>query len=121
MVKSPAPRAAPDLPEICPRYHRAVEIIGARWSGAILQVMLNGGTRFGAIAAAIPDLTGRMLSQRLRELEAEGLVERQVTADTPVRVEYRLTAKGRALAPVVRSLSAWAGKWVAAPRKLKRA
>ena len=101
----------------CPIYHRAVEIIGARWSGAILQVMLNGATRFGAIEAAIPDLTSRMLSQRLKELEGEGIVERRVIPDTPVRIEYRLTPKGQALAPVVRALSAWAGKWVGAPAR----
>ncbi len=100
---------------ICPIYHRAVEIIGARWSGAILQVMLNGATRFGAIEAAIPDLTSRMLSQRLKELEGEGIVERRVIPDTPVRIEYQLTAKGQALAPVVRALSAWAEKWARRP------
>ncbi|MGH6718109.1 MAG: winged helix-turn-helix transcriptional regulator [Alphaproteobacteria bacterium] len=120
MVKSPAPRATPDLPEICPVYHRAVEIIGARWSGAILQVMLNGATRFGAIEGAIPELTSRMLSQRLKELEAEALVERVVTPDTPVRVEYQLTPKGQALAPVVRALSVWAEKWASPPRLRKR-
>lgn len=97
----------------CPHYHKAVEIIGARWSGAILQVMLGGGSRFGEIEAAIPEMSSRMLSQRLKELEAEGLVERTVTPAKPVRIAYRLTAKGRALAPVVRALSAWAGRWVA--------
>ncbi len=114
MVK-PRADAMPQGPAICPRYHRAVEIIGARWSGAILQAMLNGATRFGAVEAAVPDLTSRMLSQRLKELEAEGLVERVVAPATPVRVEYHLTPKGRALAPVVRALSAWAAKWVPAP------
>lgn len=102
-------------PQCCPRYHRAVEIVGARWGGAILQVMLQGATRFGEIEAAIPDLSSRMLSQRLKEFEAEGVIERRVHADTPVRIEYRLTAKGLALAPVVRALSAWAEKWVGVP------
>jgi DNA-binding HxlR family transcriptional regulator len=100
--------------ECCPRYHRAVEIVGARWSGAILQVMLGGALRFGEIEGAIPDLSSRMLSQRLKEFEQEGIVERCVIPDKPVRVEYRLTAKGRALGPVVRTLSVWAEKWVAA-------
>lgn len=102
----PAARA-----ERCPQFHKAVEIIGARWSGAILQVMLGGATRFNELASAIPELSGRMLSRRLKELEAEGLVERLVTPETPVRIEYRLTAKGRALAPVVQALSAWAERW----------
>jgi DNA-binding HxlR family transcriptional regulator len=100
----------------CPRYHQAVEIIGARWSGAILQVMLGGSTRFGEIEGAIPDMSSRMLSQRLKQLEAEGLVERSVVPAKPVRISYRLTAKGRALAPVVRALSAWANRWVALRR-----
>ncbi|MEK6806320.1 MAG: helix-turn-helix domain-containing protein [Pseudomonadota bacterium] len=98
--------------QCCPRYHRAVEIVGARWSGAILQVMLGGATRFGEIETAIPDLTGRMLSQRLKEFEAEAIIVRTVIPEKPVRVEYRLTAKGRALAPVVKALSVWAEKWV---------
>ena len=119
MVK-PLAGAAARLPSLCPRYHRAVEIVGARWNGAILQLMLNGATRFGAIEAGVPDLTSRMLSQRLKELEAEGLVARAVSAAPPVRVEYRLTPKGRALAPVVRALSAWAERWVAAPNVRKR-
>ena len=97
---------------LCPRYHRAVEIIGARWSGAILQVMLSGASRFGEIEAAVPDMSSRMLSRRLKEFEAEGLLERSVTTETPVRIAYRLTGKGRALAPVVQALSAWAGRWV---------
>lgn len=110
-------RPAPTAGTRCPRYHQAVEIIGARWSGAILQVMLGGSsTRFGEIEAAIPEMSSRMLSQRLKQLETEGLVERTVTPATPVRIAYRLTAKGRALAPVVRALSAWANRWVAPPR-----
>lgn len=103
-----------DAHQCCPRYHRAVEIVGARWSGAILQVMLGGATRFGEIETAIPELTGRMLSQRLKEFEAEGILVRSVIPEKPVRVEYRLTAKGRALAPVVKALSVWAEKWVEA-------
>lgn len=96
----------------CPSYHRALEIVGARWGGAILQVMLGGATRFGEIESAIPDLSSRMLSLRLKEYEQEGLIEREVIPETPVRIEYRLTAKGRALAPVVEALSVWADKWI---------
>lgn len=99
----------------CPRYHKAVEILGARWSGAILQVMLNGALRFGEIEQAVPELSSRMLSQRLRQLVTEGLAERRVFPDKPVRIEYHLTAKGQALAPVVRALTAWAEKWVSVP------
>ncbi len=97
----------------CPQYHRAVEIVGQRWAGTIVQVMLAGAVRFGEIEDAIPALSNRMLSLRLKELEAEGIVKRVVIPETPVRIEYRLTEKGRALGPVVAALSAWADEWVA--------
>ena len=93
------------LERFCPRYQRAVEIVGRRWSGAILRAMLTGATRFGEIQEAIPALSNRMLSERLREFEAEGIVERVVVPERPVRVEYRLTAKGRALTDGVAALS----------------
>ena len=96
----------------CPRYQRAVEIVGRRWSGAILRAMLTGASRFGEIQEAIPDLSNRMLSERLREFEAEGIVERVVVPERPVRVDYRLTEKGRALNAVVNDLSRWADEWI---------
>lgn len=96
----------------CPRYQRAVEIVGRRWSGAILRAMLAGASRFGEIQETIPDLSNRMLSERLREFEAEGIVERVVVPERPVRVEYRLTEKGRALNEVVEALSRWSQEWV---------
>lgn len=112
MTKVPA-----SLAERCPRYHHAVEIIGARWSGAILQVMIGGSAvRFGELEAAIPEMSSRMLSQRLKQLEAEGILERSVSPEMPVRIAYRLTDKGKALAPVVQALSAWAGRWVRSPK-----
>ncbi|AHY45879.1 putative transcriptional regulators [Rubrobacter radiotolerans] len=99
----------------CPRYQRAVEIVGRRWSGAILQVMLAGATRFGEILDAVPDLSNRMLSERLREFEEEGIAERVVIPERPVRVEYRLTEKGRALHDVVDALSRWSARWIEVP------
>jgi DNA-binding HxlR family transcriptional regulator len=96
----------------CPRYQRAVEIVGRRWSGAILRAMLAGASRFGEIQEAIPDLSNRMLSERLREFEAEGIVERVVMPERPVRVEYRLTEKGRSLNDVVEALSRWSQEWI---------
>lgn len=100
---------------LCPRYHRAVEIIGRRWSGAILRVMLDGATRFSEIKHAVPEITDRMLSERLKELEAEGLVARRVQATTPVKVDYHLTPKGLALKPVLESIGQWATGWVELP------
>jgi DNA-binding HxlR family transcriptional regulator len=96
----------------CPRYHHAVELIGRRWTGAIIRAMLGGVTRFSDLTQTVPGLSDRMLSERLKELEAEGIVERTVFADTPVRIEYHVTAKGLALAGVVDSIAAWAEHWL---------
>ncbi len=96
----------------CPRYHHAVELIGRRWTGAIVRAMLGGVCRFSDLTQTVPGLSDRMLSERLKELEAEGIVERQVYPDTPVRIEYHVTEKGRALASVVNSIAAWAETWL---------
>jgi DNA-binding HxlR family transcriptional regulator len=95
----------------CPDFHQAVELIGRRWSGAILREMLAGATRFTDLHDAIPDLSERMLCARLRELESAGLVERRAHAEAPVRVEYLLTEKGRALEPVFVAIGAWADRY----------
>jgi DNA-binding HxlR family transcriptional regulator len=100
---------------LCPRYHHAVELIGRRWTGGIIRIMLGGITRFSDITIAIPGLSDRMLSERLKELEAEGIVQRCVFADTPVRIEYLITAKGRALSTVVDSIGSWAEEWLPLP------
>jgi DNA-binding HxlR family transcriptional regulator len=99
----------------CPNFHRAVELIGRRWTGAIVRALLRDVVHFSDLARVIPDLSDRMLSERLKELEAEGIVARTVIPATPVRVEYRLTEKGRALEPVLDAISQWAGEWLVAP------
>ena len=106
-------------PELCARFHRASELIGRRWTGAIIFVLLKSRCLFAVLGAAIPDITDRMLSDRLRELEAEGIIERTVVPETPVRVEYALTKKGRALLPAIDAMTDWAHKWipVAAPAR----
>jgi DNA-binding HxlR family transcriptional regulator len=96
----------------CPVYHRAVELIGRRWTGVILRALISGATRFSDITAAVPGLSDRLLSERLKELEAEGIVSRTVYPTTPVRVEYGLTAKGLALHEVIASISGWAETWL---------
>ena len=98
--------------QVCSRFHRAIELIGSRWTGAILQTLLQGRTRYGAIKAAIPDLTDRMLSERLRSLEGEDLVLRIVVPESPVRVEYELTPKGRELQGALKEIGAWAERWI---------
>ncbi|HEU4748399.1 MAG TPA: helix-turn-helix domain-containing protein [Gemmatimonadaceae bacterium] len=97
---------------VCARFHRAIELIGGRWSGAIIRTLLQGKTRYALIKAAIPDITDRMLSERLRSLEAEGLVTRRVIPESPVRVEYELTEKGRSLEPALNEIGSWAERWI---------
>ena len=96
----------------CKLYHRAVELIGKRWSGAILLVLMDGPARFSEVKHLVPDLSDRLLSERLKELEAEGIVERRVLDGSPVRVEYSLTEKGKALEPAVRALKDWGREWL---------
>jgi DNA-binding HxlR family transcriptional regulator len=92
----------------CSLYHRAIELVGKRWSGAILLVLLDGPLHFSGIRQLVPELSDRLLSERLKELEAEGIVERRVLDAAPVRVEYSLTEKGRALEPTLGALKQWA-------------
>lgn len=116
-MEQQAVRSAPEGVEppppssFCPAFTHAVEVIGRRWSGAIVRSMLAGATRFSEILRDVPDLSDRLLSQRLKQLESEGIVERKVTPSTPVRVEYALTDKGRALASVVGAVAEWAEAW----------
>jgi DNA-binding HxlR family transcriptional regulator len=101
------------LSAFCPTYHHAIELIGRRWTGAILRAMLSGEARFSDIASVVPGLSDRLLSERLKELEAEGIVMRTVVASTPVRVDYALTEKGQALSEVIAAVSTWAEQWLA--------
>lgn len=96
----------------CSRFHHAVELIGGRWSGPILHAVLSGQYRYADIKAAVPGLSDTMLTQRLRALEAEGLLERRVVPSSPVRVEYHPTPKGLALIPVFEAISTWADTWI---------
>jgi DNA-binding HxlR family transcriptional regulator len=96
---------------VCPHFHAAVELVGKRWSGAILSALTSGALRFGELAQAVPGMSDRLLSQRLRELEDKGLVERTVQEGAPVRVSYSLTEKGADLDPTLRELHTWAQRW----------
>jgi DNA-binding HxlR family transcriptional regulator len=98
--------------DFCPRFQHAVELVGRRWCGAIARALLDGPLRFSELERAIPEISARALTQRLRELEAEDVVERRVEATSPVRVGYALTDKGRALEEVVTGLERWADDWV---------
>ena len=100
---------------ICPRYEHGIQLLGKRWTGLLLYTLLEGPRRFCELTAAVEGLSDRVLSDRLRELEVEGVVERIVYPQIPVRVEYKLTEKGLALKPVVEAIHQWAEKWVTLP------
>lgn len=99
---------------VCPLYHQAAELIGRRWTGAIVRALADGAVRFGDIAAAVPGLSDRMLSARLKELETEGLVARTVLPEHPVRIEYHLTPMGQDLGAVMDAIGQWAHRWLTA-------
>ena len=93
-------------------FQRAIELIGKRWTGAVVKALIPGSARFNQLLAGIPGISDRVLTERLRELESEGIVERLVDPGPPVRVSYRLTARGHALEPVLASVSQWAERWL---------
>lgn len=107
----PVPRDA----AFCPVFHQAVELIGKRWTGVILCAILAGCTRYADIRDTVPGLSDTMLNERLRELEAEGLVTRAVSARPPIRVDYRLTLKGESLYDAIEAISTWAEDWADQP------
>jgi DNA-binding HxlR family transcriptional regulator len=100
---------------MCPRYEHAIQLLGKRWTGLLLDTLMTGPKRFCELTSAVEGLSDRVLSDRLRELEAENIIERVVYPHIPVRVEYQLTEKGRALRPVVETIHAWAEQWLPLP------
>ena len=96
---------------LCPRFEKAMELLSKRWVGLILFDLLKGTKRFSEMEADLP-ISGRLLSDRLKMLEKEGIVERKVYSEFPVRIEYSLSEKGRALEPVIRESQSWADKHV---------
>jgi DNA-binding HxlR family transcriptional regulator len=109
-------RSEAEIHRVCTRFHTAIELIGGRWTGAILRAVFTGQHRFAHIRAAVPGLSDTMLAQRLRTLEANGLLERRVGAAGPAaQIEYHLTLKGRELGPVLDALIDWSHRWVPLP------
>ncbi|MFJ7953347.1 winged helix-turn-helix transcriptional regulator [Lysinibacillus sp. NPDC096418] len=96
---------------LCPRLAKAMDLIGKRWTGLILYQLLDGPQRFNEIESSLP-VSGRLLSERLKELEKEGIVERKVYTEVPVRVEYSLTDKGQSLEGAIRNIESWAADWL---------
>ena len=104
-----------DCNEPCPRYDRAMTILGKKWTCTILRCMLPQPRRFSDIVSYVSGLSDRLLSQRLQELEDANIVERRVYAQKPVIIEYALTAKGEALREVIGAIQQWADRWEAHP------
>ena len=103
---------------VCPRYEHAAQLLGKRWTGLLLDALLEGPRRFCELTSLVEGLSDRVLSDRLRELETEGIVQRIVYPQIPVRVEYQLTEKGFALKPVVDAIHTWAEQWIPLPEQL---
>ncbi len=96
----------------CPRYEHAIQVLGKRWTGLLLDALMQGPRRFCELTVLVDGLSDRVLSDRLRELELEGVIQRVVYPQIPVRVEYQLTEKGYALKPVIDAIHVWAAAWV---------
>jgi DNA-binding HxlR family transcriptional regulator len=99
---------------MCQHFQRAAELIGKRWNPQVVRALQSGNTRFGELRGGIPQISDALLSDRLKELEAEGILTRTVTPDTPVLIEYTLTERGRDLTKVMDELAQWAERWATA-------
>lgn len=97
---------------LCPKFEEAFELLGKRWTGLIIRTLLNDQKRFSDISGAIPNMSARMLTERFKELENHGIVLRTVYPETPVRIEYELTEKGKDLSRVMDEVQKWAEKWI---------
>lgn len=97
---------------LCPKYERAFEILGKRWNGLIIRVLMDGPKRFSYISSIISNMSDKMLGERFKELETMGIIARKVYPETPVRIEYELTEKGKALEAALCEVQNWAEKWI---------
>ena len=97
--------------QLCPKFEAAFQLLGKRWTGLIIHVLLDGPKRFKEISDLIPNMSDRMLSERFKELESLGVLTRHVYPETPVRIEYELTAKGQGLKSVMDEVQKWGNSW----------
>ncbi|WP_078429910.1 winged helix-turn-helix transcriptional regulator [Alkalihalobacterium alkalinitrilicum] len=97
--------------QLCPRFEEAMGILSKRWTGLIIYQLLSGQQRFCTIESAI-GISGRLLSERLKELESQGIVKREIFPETPVRIEYSLTEKGLSLEPLMQEIEKWSQTWI---------
>ncbi|WP_337098042.1 winged helix-turn-helix transcriptional regulator [Paenibacillus sp. YIM B09110] len=97
---------------MCPKYEAAADILGKKWTGRIIRVLLGGPKRFKEIKEQIPEMSDKMLTDRMKELETQNIINRNVYPEMPVRIEYDLTDKGRELQPVIESIQKWGEEWM---------
>jgi len=98
-------------PTICPKFEKAISLLSQRWTALVIYQLLSGSQRFSEIQSAI-GISGKVLSDRLKDLEQQGIVKREVIPDTPVVIEYSLTEKGQSIEPILRTIENWSQKWV---------
>ncbi len=96
---------------LCPHFEAAFEILGKRWTGLIIRTLLSGSKRFSDMQKVIPSLSARMLTERIKDLEEQGIIIRDVYPEMPVRIEYSLTDKGKDLEKTMDEIQEWAEKW----------
>lgn len=96
---------------MCPKFEMAFELLGKKWTGLIINTLLNGPKRFKDMTEIIPNMSDRILAERFKELEAAGILDRHVFPDIPVRIEYELTEKGKSLQPVMNEVQQWGNDW----------
>jgi len=109
-----ATAGSPEEAPMCQHFQRAAELIGKRWNPQVVRALQSGVSRFTDLRKGIPSISDAVLSDRLKELEAEGIVTRTVTPDTPVRIDYGLTPRGQDLTKVMEELAEWAERWATA-------
>jgi DNA-binding HxlR family transcriptional regulator len=96
----------PKNKEACPT-ETALDVIGGKWKGMILFYLCSDTRRFNELMRLIPGITQRMLTKQLRDLEAHGIVHREIYPQIPPKVEYSLTSMGRTLEPTIKALEKW--------------
>nr|WP_309101452.1 helix-turn-helix domain-containing protein [Fredinandcohnia onubensis] len=98
-------------PTICPKFEKAMSLLSQRWTALVIYQLLVGPQRFNEIQSSI-GISGKVLSDRLKDLEHQGLVKREVIPETPVIIEYSLTEKGHSIEPILREIEKWSQEWV---------
>lgn len=98
-------------PTICPKFEKAISLLSQKWTALVIYQLLSGTQRFSEIQSAI-GISGKVLSTRLKDLENQEIVKREVIPETPVVIEYSLTEKGRSMEPIIRDIEDWSQHWV---------